>query len=162
MLPNNAVCEKLPELPKKCLGVLYKNWGDGDEINKKMAELVADTLLHYFHPAKNNVPKPLVLDTYEHKTRLEKIEFDKKYPDWWRKQDVQDYWRADSEVRSGFASNVYWLTYWEGLLREAGDLRHLKIAEKLAEFNKKIIDPQVDRVTEMFSGSVKGWEDEEE
>lgn len=163
-------CIDFKELGAKCRDILKKYHENYDLMMLKLAELVADDLIDHYSPKTLNVEKPELLRVYESLSEVERIQFEKKYPQWHKRESVSKYMRLKDSIESENASNVYWLKVWRDRL--AGDQdRQVKLTDKIREFNGLIKAPaeikeKVDDTLQEFGGKVVTqnliWGEEEE
>lgn len=125
----------------------------GDELQLKVAEYVADNMMQDFNPHRFDEPEPQILIDYLAKSPLERIKFDKDYPKWKEKFEVDKYLWKKQECESQNKSNIHWLNEWMKLVDEPRkEVYRLQISkyEETPIYIKREISPEERKIRKIF------------
>ena len=135
---------------------------DQEDLERRLAILVADKMLQYYKPLVKP-EAPLSVQKYRLLNRDQRHKFNKDNPDWRESPELGEFFTKESGVECQNQSNVWWLTKCRGL--DIGDERKNKIQAALDEFSvdqrrfvtqrpdRAYHDPEVESVREMFHGT---------
>lgn len=97
-----------------------------------LACYVADELLDHFQYKPIIADKPELLRKYENLSDFDRLEFERKYPQW-RKGDVEEWEQKVRSTEMENQSNLMWLETWRAMV-EDDPVRRIKFDETLKKY----------------------------
>ena len=135
---------------------------DQKDLERRLAILTAEKLLHYYKPLIKPAA-PMTVLKYRLLNREQRYKFNKENPDWRENPVLNEFFAKESGVDCQNQSNVWWLTKCREL--DIGEERKNKIQLALDLFSvdlrrntqrqsdRPYQDTEVEEVREMFSGT---------